>query len=91
MNSFFSESCTPPAVVKTPFMVLKSETAAACFMMIVASPDQNEHISRSAFDCWIDAICEVKSVTPSLGNSSSTNFTSGMYFLSTAWYVSQQS
>src|SRR6185436_13277157 len=36
-----------------------------------ASPDQNEHIRRSAFDCWIAAMCEVKSVTPSFGNSSS--------------------
>ena len=78
MNSFLSESCTPPAVVNTPFMVLKRPTAAACFMMMVASPDQNEHIRRSAFDCWIAAMCEVKSVTPSLGNSSRTNFTSGI-------------
>src|SRR5437773_4420998 len=35
-------------------------------MMIVASPDQNEHMRRSAFDCWMAAMCEVKSVTPSL-------------------------
>ena len=59
-------------------MLLKSPTAAACFMMMVASPDQNEHISRSGLACWMAAMWEVKSVTPSLGKSSSTNFTSGM-------------
>ena len=78
MNSFLSESWTPPAVVNTPFMVLKSPTAAACFMMMVASPDQNEHMSRSGLACWMAAMCEVKSVTPSLGKSSRTNLTSGL-------------
>ena len=85
MNSFLSESCTPPAVVKTPFMLLKRPTAAACFMRMVASPDQNEHIRRSGLACWMAAMCEVKSVTPSFGNSSSTGLTSTPSFLSTAW------
>jgi hypothetical protein len=48
-------------------MVLKRPTAAACFMMIVASPDQNEHMSRSGLACWMAAMCEVKSVTAELG------------------------
>ena len=86
-----SESWTPPAVVNTPFMLLKSPTAAACFMMMVASPDQNEHMSRSGLACWMAAMWEVKSVTPSLGKSSRTNLTSGLCFFSTAWYVCQQS
>ena len=85
MKSFLSESWTPPAVVNTPFMLLRSPTAAACFMKMVASPDQKEHIRRSGFACWIAAMCEVKSVSPSLGKSSSTGFTSMPYRLRTAW------
>ena len=78
MNSFFSESCTPPPVVKHAFIVLKSPTAAACFMRIVVSPDQKLVISKSGLACWIAAMWEVKSVTPSLGKSSRTDFTSGV-------------
>jgi hypothetical protein len=52
---------------------------------MVASPDQKEVISRSGFACWMVAMCEVKSVTPSLGNSSTTGFASMPSFFSTAW------
>ena len=85
MNSFLSESWTPPAVVNTPFMSFRSPTAAACFMKMVASPDQKEHIRRSGFACWMAAIWDVKLVSPSLGKSSSTGLTSMPCRLRTAW------
>ena len=41
-------------------------------------PDQKLVIRRSGLACWIAAMWEVKSVTPSLGKSSRTDLTSGV-------------
>ena len=60
-------------------------------MMMVVSPDQKLDMSRSGLACWMAAMWEEKSVTPSLGHRSSTGFTSGVYRLRAAMKVAQQS
>jgi len=64
VNSFLSESVHAARGGEDALHGLKRPTAAACFMMMVASPDQKEHMSRSP--CLrMAAMWGVKSVTPS--------------------------
>src|SRR5262249_53439374 len=75
VNAFFIDSCTPPAVVSTNFVLWVRPAAWACFIRIGASPDQNEQKTRSGLACWSAATCEVKFVSPSLGQRSATGVT----------------
>src|SRR6266516_482154 len=91
VNSLLRVLSTPPAVVKTSFMLLVRPTAASCLSKAGASAFQKLQKSRSGLACWMVATWEAKSSSPSLGNSSTTGLTSSIFpsaaiRLRTAWY-----
>src|SRR5438874_13172601 len=81
VKAFFIDSWTPPAVVSTNFVLWVRPAAWACFIKIGASPDQNEEKTRSRVPCWSAATWEVKLLSPSLGQLSTTGVTLIPHFL----------
>src|SRR2546421_423821 len=90
VNSFLSDSCTPPPVVSTNLVDFVRPAPCACFMKIGVSPAQWQEKIRSGLAWASAATCAVKSVAPSLGHSSLTTCSSIPYFFMIARKAAQR-